>query len=154
MFRSLSPWREGSLIPTQDRFTRSLVRFEEEMEDLMARMFGEGLTKVQFTPLADMKETDEAFELTLDLPGMTAEDIHVEVKEGDLWVTGERKEEQEEKGETFHRTERRYGHFRRMFSLPKTVREEKIEATFDKGVLKIVVPKSEEAKPRQIEVKA
>lgn len=155
MFRSLTPWREGSLMPSQEGFSRSLGRFEEEMEELMQRLFGgEGLAKGRFLPMADLVEGEQAYTLSVDLPGMAAEDVHVEVKDGELWITGERKEEKEEKGKTFHRTERRYGHFQRVFPLPKTVNEEQIEANFEQGVLKITVPKTEEAKPRHIEVKS
>ena len=150
MLRSLSPWKETTLAPRPERFTRSLMWFEEEMEDLMQRMFG----MEEFTPSADLAETDEEFLLTMDLPGMKTEDVKVELHAGDLWVTGERKEEKEEKGKTFHRTERRYGEFRRAFTLPKDVDEEHIEATFNEGVLKIRVPKTEEYKPRHIEVKS
>ena len=155
MFRSLSPWKEGSLVPSQEGFSRSLMRFEEEMEDMVQRLFGgEGLAKGRFFPMADLVEGEQAYTLSMDLPGMAAQDVNVEVKDGELWITGERKEEKEEKGKAFHRTERRYGHFQRMFPLPKTVNEENIEACFEQGVLKITVPKTEEAKPRHIEVKA
>ena len=149
MFGSLSPRREGALVPTSDRFPRSFVRFEEEMEEMIQRMFG----GMSFMPTADVAENEREFLLSMDLPGVKSEDVHVELQDRDLCVMGERKEEMEEEGKTFHRSERRYGEFRRVFPLPKTVDEEHIDATFKDGVLSIRVPKTEEAKPKHVEVK-
>jgi HSP20 family protein len=77
----------------------------------------------------------------------------VEIKGEQLWITGEKKEEKEEKGKTFHRMERRTGMFRRIFTLPAEVVDEKVEAKFAEGVLKITLPKAEKVAPKQIEVK-
>lgn len=139
------------LVPSLERSPlRPLVRFEREMENLMERLGGwEG-----FEPKINIAETEKAFEVTAELPGMKAEEVAVEMRNGGLSISGERKEEKEEKGKTWHRVERRYGEFRRMIPLPEVVEKEKIEATFSDGVLKVIVPKTEEAKPRHIEVKA
>jgi HSP20 family protein len=77
----------------------------------------------------------------------------VEMKEGSLWISGEKKEEKEEKGKTFHRVERRAGMFRRVLPLPAEVAEGQAEARFIDGVLKITLPKTEKVAPKQIEVK-
>ena len=158
MLGSLVPWRERSLFPTTDRFSRTMGRMEEEMEDLMERFWGgDGgwLTpKSGFLPTVDFVETENQFEVTVDLPGLKPEEVNVELKDGDLWISGKREEEKEEKGKTYHRVERRHGEFHRVFPLPSTINEEKIDAKFDTGVLKIIVPKSEEAKTKHIEVKA
>jgi HSP20 family protein len=107
----------------------------------------------KFLPEANMVETEKAIEVTVELPGMKPEDVKLEIKENALWVTGEKKEEKEEKGKTFHRIERRAGMFRRIFQLPVQVMEEKVDARFANGVLKIALPKAERVAPKQIEVK-
>jgi len=153
MLGSLIPWRTRSLFPASDRFTR----FEEEMQEMMSRFFPgeEGWMKPMagFTPKLDLVESEGAFEVTVDLPGMKPEEVNVELKNGQLWITGEMKEEKEEEGKTYHRVERHYGEFRRILPLPTAVKEDEIEAKFTEGVLKITVPKSEEAKAKHIEVK-
>jgi HSP20 family protein len=109
---------------------------------------------VGFVPRTNLVETEDRFEVTVDLPGVKPEDVHVEFNDGTLWIRGEQKEEQEEKGKTFHRVERHYGEFRRMVPLPKTIDEAAVNAKFKDGVLMVTVPKTEEAKPRHIEVKS
>jgi HSP20 family protein len=85
---------------------------------------------------------------------MKPEEINVEVQNGQLWISGEKKEEKEEKGKTYHRVERRYGSFRRMLPIPASVDPEKVEASFREGVLKITLAKTEEAKAKHVEVKS
>jgi len=149
MLRSMIPWRE--------RFPATFPRFENEMEDLMERFFGNGgetLGLNRFTPSLNVSETDNAFEVSAELPGLKPEEVNVELKDGNLWVSGKKEEEKEEKGKSFHRIERRHGEFRRMIQLPGTVDEEKVEAKFENGVLTVTVPKTEEVKPKRIPVKA
>lgn len=149
MVRALTPWSE--------RLPRPVREFEREMEGLVNRFFapveGWWTGHEVFFPSTNVAETEEHFEVTVELPGLKPEDVHVEFKNGELWITGERKEESEEKGKTFHRVERRYGEFRRVIPLPATIDEEAVNAEFTDGVLKVTVPKTEEAKPRHIEVK-
>jgi HSP20 family protein len=158
MLGSLVPWKESSLFPTTDRFSQMMNRMEEEMGGLMSRFWGgdEGwLTRTpSFLPTIDLVEAENQFEVTVDLPGLKPEEVNVELKDGDLWISGKREEKKEEEGKTYHRIERRHGEFRRVLPLPSTINEEKIEAKFENGVLKITVPKTEEAKPKHIEVKA
>ena len=84
---------------------------------------------------------------------MKPEEINVEVHEGQLWITGQKKEETEEKCRSFHRIERHYGHFRRVIPLPSTVSDEEISAEYTEGVLKVTLPLAEAAKPKHITVK-
>ena len=156
MLRSLIPWRERSLLPTTDRFTGVYEQMEREMRDLMEGFWGNGgqLSTVNFVPNVDVVEKEGEFEVTVDLPGLKPEEVKVEFQGGALWITGERKEEKEEKGKTYHRVERSYGEFRRVLPLPSAVIEDKIEAKFTDGVLKVSVPKAEEAKAKHIEVKS
>jgi len=144
MFRSLAPWKER--LPIR----RSMSRMEEEMESMIDRVFGENGSG--WTPRADLAETDTGYEISVDLPGLKPEDVNVEVREGSLWITGEKQEEKEEQGKTFHRIERHYGQFRRLIPLPETVDPEKVKAQFQSGVLKVTVPKSEGSRPKRIEV--
>jgi len=117
-----------------------------------AAMFGrEGQTR--FLPETNIAETDKALEVTVELPGMKAEEVKVEIRDGGLWITGEKKEEKEEQGKTFHRIERRSGTFRRVLPLPAEVHETEVDARFTDGVLKITLPKSEKVAPKQIEIK-
>ena len=156
MLGSLVPWRQRSLFPSTDRFSQVVNRMEGEMEDLLDRFWGvdEGPMARPFLPTVDLVEAENQFEVTVDLPGLKPEEVEVELKNGDLWISGKRAEEKEETGKTYHRIERRHGEFRRVLPLPATINDKKIEARFDNGVLKIIVPKSEEAKAKHIEVKA
>lgn len=147
MVRELAPWRGQIAWPFK--------RMEEELGNVMGRFFGpeEGwFGKGEFVPHTDVAETAEGFEVVVELPGMKPEEVSVEFKEGRLWIGGEKREEKEVKGKTFHRTERRYGEFRRVVPLPVPVEENRIEATFRDGVLRVVVPKSAKAMPKQIKV--
>lgn len=156
MLSSLVPWRQRSLLPTTDRYPGRMSRIEEEMEELMQRFWGrEGdwlTTGGSFLPTVDLVETENQFEVTVDLPGLKPEEVTVEFKSGELWISGKREEEKEEEGKTYHRVERSQGEFRRVLSLPESIDEGKINAHFENGVLKIVVPKSEEIKSKRIEV--
>lgn len=107
-----------------------------------------------FVPHTNIAETPEKLEVTVELPGMKPEEFKVEVHAGELWVTGEKKEEKEEKGKTFHRVERRYGEFKRVIPLPANVNPEQVVAEYKEGVLRIAVPKTEEAKGKTIPVTA
>ncbi len=149
MLRSMIPWRE--------RLPITFPRFENEMEDLIERFFGDGREEwalTRFTPSVNLSETEDGYDVSAELPGLKPEEVNVEFKEGNLWITGEKKEEEEEKGKTHHRIERRHGQFQRMIRLPGTVDQEHVEAKFEDGVLKIRVPKSEEVKPKKIPIKA
>lgn len=98
----------------------------------------------QFT--ADLVETDEEFRVNAELPGLAEEDVEVTYSEGMLTIKGEKEEEREEKEEDYHFSERRYGKFRRSFSLPQTVNADKVQAKMKNGVLTVVLPKLAEAK--------
>jgi HSP20 family protein len=129
---------------------------EREMRDLMEGFWGTDggrLATTNFVPNVDLIENEKEFVVTVDLPGLKPEEVQVEFKSGSLWITGERKEEKEEKGKTFHRIERSYGEFRRVLPFPSAVKEGEIEAKFTDGVLKVMVPKAEEAQAHRIEVK-
>ena len=104
-------------------------------------------------PRTDVRDEQEAYLLSIDLPGLTKEDIKITVEEGILKISGTRKQELGENSETYRRIERSFGAFERTFRLPKEVEVDKIESTYEAGVLAVRIPKSEKALPRQIEVK-
>jgi HSP20 family protein len=106
----------------------------------------------EFRPTANLAETEKAYEVTVDLPGVKPDDVEVEMRGGELRIAGRRREEKEEKGKTFHRLERTVGRFERRMVLPTEVGEEKIEAAFKDGVLRVTLPKTEKTAPRRIEV--
>lgn len=108
------------------------------------------------TPMVDVSEDDKAFQITADLPGLTEKDIDVTLSGDMLTIGGERREEREEKDRNYHFSERRLGSFRRAFSLPQGVDRDKIDANFKNGVLRLTLPKTQEAMQQQkkIEVKA
>ncbi|HEY6251148.1 MAG TPA: Hsp20/alpha crystallin family protein [Candidatus Angelobacter sp.] len=119
--------------------------------------FAEGTGKDQlqagtFVPPVDVYEDEHSVVLKLEVPGVNEADLDVQLENNTLTVKGERKFEKEEKEENFHRIERRYGSFVRTFRLPSIVDSEKVEAHYDKGVLRIAIAKKAEAKPKQIRV--
>jgi HSP20 family protein len=112
----------------------------------------EALTTSRFAPAVDVYEDEHQVTLKIEVPGIDEKDIDVRVENNTLTVQGERKIEKEEKEENYRRVERQYGSFTRTFTLPQTVDSEKVSANYDKGVLKITLPKRAEAKPKQIKV--
>ncbi len=136
---------------------RDLMSIQNELNRLFGRTYageaGSG-TGGAWVPPLDIYETEDRFVVTLELPGIAAEDVDVSVEDSTLTVRGERKFYSEVDEDSFHRVERRYGQFVRSLSLPSTADAERIQASFDKGILTIEVPKAEQAKPRKITVKA
>ncbi len=132
----------------------------EYMLDRYARAVGQPRAGSQeiiatgdWAPRVDIAETDKAFEIKADIPEVNKEDVKVTVHNGVLTVQGERRQEEEETGKKFHRVERYYGSFTRSFTLPDNVDETKIGASFKDGVLNLQIQKTEETKPKSIEVK-
>jgi len=113
----------------------------------------EMMTTDDWAPRVDIAETDKEFIINAEIPDVKKEDVKVMVDNGILTISGERKQEKEEKGKKFHRVERFYGSFSRSFTLPNNVYESKIEASFKDGMLNLTVPKTEETKPKAIDVK-
>jgi HSP20 family protein len=106
-----------------------------------------------WAPALDISERKDAYLVTVEVPGVEPEDLDITMEDGLLTIKGERQFTSESSEQQFHRVERRYGAFRRSITLPAQVQTDQIEATFDNGVLQIVVPKAEEAKPKRIQVR-
>ena len=113
----------------------------------------EGWPSEAMATSVDLSETDKEIDVRIDIPGVKAEEIGIQIHGNLLTVSGERKEEKEEKGRTFHRIERTEGSFSRTLSLPCEVQESEIAATYKDGVLNITMPKAEEAKAHKVTVK-
>jgi HSP20 family protein len=150
---SLMPWRRReSGTPQWDPF-RELEEMHERMGRLVESSFGApGRSMVGWSPPVDVEETDDAWVLEAELPGVNRDDVSVELHDGELAITGELKE-RERKG-VLRRQVRRSGRFDYRLTLPGEVQADKIEASLDKGVLTLRVPKTPRAQPRRIEVKA
>ena len=132
-----------------------LVRWDpfEEMSRLQDHFFsGRGLSKQAFRVAVDIREENDAFYVDAEVPGLSAEDVKVDVEKNVLTLSGERKVEKEEKEGTFRRVERHYGSFSRSFSLPETVDTDGISADLKDGVLELRLPKKQAPTPKQISV--
>jgi len=129
-----------------------------EIQDEVNRLFDTSLQRRTgwegfFTPAVDLVEEKDRLTLKADLPGLTKDDVSVSVQDNYLTIKGEKKHEAETKDANRYLSERVYGQFTRTIELPTTVDAKKIEARFKDGVLQVTLPKTEEAKPKQIEVK-
>ncbi len=107
---------------------------------------------VEWNPAIDIRETEEAYSVHVDLPGVKKDNIEVTVQDGTLILKGQRKSEHEEKSDGYHRVERWSGNFVRRLQLPKEVKADAITAAHQDGVLTVTVPKAEEVKPKQIQI--
>jgi HSP20 family protein len=134
---------------------RELDSLQNDMNRLFDRFF-EGRTANgtarRWIPAMDLVETDDHLVLRGDLPGMTEDDVNIEIKDNVLTVSGERKAEREDKREGYHRVERAFGSFSRSLSLPAGVDADKVEANFDNGVLEVRIPKPAAAKPTRVQI--
>jgi HSP20 family protein len=137
------PFREFSTL--QDRMNRLFRETYNDTQD-------QSLTPSSFAPAVDVYEDEHNVTLKIEVPGIDEKDIDVRIENNTLTVHGERRIEKEEKEENYRRVERQYGSFTRTFNLPSTVDSDKVSAHYDKGVLKISLPKKAEAKPKQIKV--
>jgi HSP20 family protein len=146
----------------------TLSRYEplqelEEIQNRLSSFFGrspgrrgdghEDLALADWAPTADISEDENEYVIKAELPELKKEDVKVTVENGVLTISGERKFEKEEKKKKYHRVERAYGRFVRSFALPDNADPSKVKADFKDGMLTVHLPKSEKAKPKQIEVK-
>ena len=143
----LIPWRPfGELGSFRGEMDKLFDRFFSDRP--LARTFAE-----EWAPTVDISETEDKFLIKAELPGLDVKDVDVTISGDILTIKGEKKKEKEEKDERHHCIERYTGSFQRSFRLPVGVKTEKVDADFDKGVLKVTLPKAEEAKKKEIKVK-
>lgn len=158
--------------PSFPRLYREMTNWMQDWDNLLGDLVGPrwnwpGKTGVSiapliqatntaaFSPAVDIREGNDEYTITAELPGMHPDDVEIALQEGTLLLKGEKKFERENKGEGYHRMERSYGSFRRVIRLPDRVDAEHIEATFNNGLLTLTVPKLPELKPetRKIAIK-
>lgn len=139
---SMMPWFPRELFDFDNAFENFFGKGQEAMSDMLGTRL-------------DLTETDQAFEVHMDLPGLRPDQVDINIENNLLTIRGERREEQEAGGKDkqFHRMERRFGSFSRSVMLPMAVNESEAAAEFKDGVLRVVLPKSEQAKPKKISIR-
>jgi len=134
-----------------------LVDMQQEMNRLFDEFFGErqtGMAESAWMPAVDISENDAAIVVRAELPGLSQDDIELNLQDNVLTLKGEKKQEKKEDKGNYHQSECCYGSFSRSFTLPSNVKQEDIQANFKDGVLQITLPKAEEVKPKKITVSA
>ncbi len=134
-------------------FFRGLDRLFEDDAFRPFSLLREDLRSGGWMPAVDIRETDDSYEFTAELPGLAKEDVSITLEDKILTLSGERKFEEAEERNSYHRVERAYGKFSRSFTLPGAVDQAKVKASFKDGLLTVSVPKAEEIKPRRIEIR-
>jgi HSP20 family protein len=136
----------------------NLASFQHEMNRMFNEFFSGGNGEAagsglgSWTPSVDIHETEDGFVIKAELPGVSKDDISIDVHQNTLTLRGQRKHESEVKQDKYHRVERSYGTFQRSFVLPTMVDQDKVQATYKDGVLELHLPKSEAAKPKRIAI--
>jgi HSP20 family protein len=138
------PFRD--LLSIQDRMNRL---FEQTLSRSRSE---EGIAASTWTPTVDIYETPETIVLKAELPGLSREDIEIQIRDNALTLKGERRFAKDAQQENYLRIERAYGAFQRSFTLPATIQQDKVRAVFRDGVLELTLPKAEEAKSKKIAI--
>ncbi|HEX5956652.1 MAG TPA: Hsp20/alpha crystallin family protein [Solirubrobacterales bacterium] len=134
---------------------REVDSLQSEVNRVFDAFFGNGASRTRrWVPAMDLVETDSDLVLRADLPGLTRDDVEIEIKDGTLTVSGERKSQHEEKSEGYYRVERAFGRFSRSLTLPDGIDAESVAAEFAEGVLEVRIPKPAERKPHRVAIGA
>jgi HSP20 family protein len=160
--RDLIPWKREKTPARQPVVQREAAldpfeAFRSDMDRMLDRFWGPSEWGAEWSslyPRVDVVETEGEVKVEAELPGLDAEDVQVSVSQNVLSIKGEKKQEREESGKNWYRSERSYGSFQRAISLPQGTDTEQVEATFEKGVLTITFAKTGEGKQAKIVVKA
>ncbi len=150
----LKLWRNAMSLSVWDPFREMeelLERYGRTSRKTLAKSDDRTFEFGDWMPVVDIDESKNAFVVKAELPGVEKDDVNITIEEGVLTIRGEKKTETEDKKR--HRVECNYGSFVRSFTLPQSIKAEEIKAEYNNGVLNLTIPKSEEAKPKQIEVK-
>lgn len=151
---TLIRWNPGrDLLDVEREFSKLFSSFNRRFGFDDTESTNEELENAVWSPLTDISEGKDQYVLKMDLPGVTKDGLKLSYEDGQLKISGERKQEKDEKDVKYHRIERTYGKYFRSFTLPKLIRAEKIEAEFRDGQLTVTIPKAEEAKPKELEIK-
>lgn len=146
---ALARWNPWAGMPSLPTLQERINRVFEDMFPGQREEFG----LMDWKPVVDTIERDDAVVIKADLPGVKKEDISIDIRQNVLTLSGERSHEKELKEDQFHRRERYFGRFQRSFTLPENVDPEHVDAKFKDGVLEVRVPKTEKAKAKRIEIK-
>jgi len=159
--RDLIPWRKTR------REDEGLVPLDQEFRDLFRETFGDmfrpwhsALARRRwpemkmFTPAVDVRENENEYVISADVPGLEKDDLEVSISEGRVIISGEKREEKKKEAEDYLSMERSYGSFRRTIPLPSSVDEDSVEAQFKNGVLQVRLPKTEQARGKRVDVRA
>jgi HSP20 family protein len=130
------------------RSVNPIQEWEKEVEKIFDGFGGDA----RFSPACEILDEDKHFTLSLDVPGLRREDLDIEVKDNQLYISGERKSENKAEKNNVLRSERRYGKFSRVFTLPLNVKTDAISARFENGVLELSIPKEEKSQPKKITI--
>jgi HSP20 family protein len=153
---ALTLWRKTEPFGFMTDFEREIDRWFGDdwfdIDSMAGRSFGDIMGSSR-APAVDVEEKNGKYILRADLPGVKKHDIHVELKDGYLTLSGERTMENEEKKKNYRRIERAYGRFERSFRVPESVKEKDIHASFKNGILELTVPVKEGIKHKAIDVK-
>ncbi len=126
--------------------------FSREVDRIFDRMFETSAEAQRWAPAMDLTEAEDHYVLKADLPGVNDEDVKIEVENGLLTISGERKEEHERAERSFYRVERAFGRFQRQLTMPEGIDPDGVTAEFDRGVLSVRIPKPEQVKPRRVAI--
>jgi HSP20 family protein len=146
------------MLPILRRFSNSNRNVSNEIDQFLGDFWRSDFPiffsdrEMNWTPRIDVKESEDAYILHADLPGLKQDDVKITLHDHVLTVSGERKHEAEKKDEKYHFMERTYGSFQRSFTLPSSISGDKIKAEYKDGVLNITLPKTEDSKPREIAI--
>lgn len=138
-----------SLIPRTGSLQNARDFFDRFFEDEFLPLRGEK----SWAPAFDISENEKGYIVSAELPGIDEKDLEITIAGGMLSVKGEKKQESEEKGETYHRIERTYGSFHRSFRIPDAVQADKVDATYKDGILKLLIPKAQGSAVKRIQIK-
>jgi len=141
---TLIKWSPFELYSLQDEMNRIFNAYFSRMP--------ESGGKSAWNPVVDISESDEDIVVYAEIPGLSKDEVKISIQDNVLTLSGEKKKENEKKGKNYHRVERSYGFFERSFSLPSSIASEKVKASYKDGILTIVLPKTEEAKPKEIHI--
>jgi HSP20 family protein len=138
------------------RFNQAEPHFPNTFSGMLDKFFNENMgdSLKKFNPAVDIAEDERSYEIQLSVPGVKKEDFNVELAEGKLTISGERKMEEKKEGKNFHSIETQYGSFSRSFFVPEDILAQEVNATYENGLLKVVLPKKEKkVEKASIEVK-
>ena len=150
-FAKFNPVKD--LLDVEREFNRIFNSMGNRFEVTRKEGFDEEFDNAVWMPLTDIAEDNDNYYLKVDLPGIKKQDVKISYIDGNLSISGERVQEKEVKDKKIHRIERSYGKYYRSFNIPKEIKDDKIKAEFKDGQLTITIPKADEVKPKEIDIK-